>query len=175
MKIETKRLELILLTPSQLEQWTADLRALERELQCSYRATPVEGLFREIICEQAKKAKQDLHYQWHSFWFLVRKSDRAVVGSIDFKDVPTPDGIVEIGYGLGADFEHHGYMTEAVRAFCHWGFQQGVPQIIAETEIENTASQRILMRCGFKEYDHQETIWWRLSRPEIEASRPKDE
>ncbi len=55
---------------------------------------------------------------WHTFWFLIRKTDRIVVGSVVFKDVSGTKQEVEIGYGLGKEFEHNGYMTEAVQAMC---------------------------------------------------------
>ena len=124
----------------------------------------MEGLFREIVCGQVKKAQKDPdNYLWHTFWFIVKKSDHCVVGAIDFKDVPNRDGEVEIGYGLGRDFEHNGYMTEAVQAFCNWALQQNrVKHIIAETDIDGVSSQKILIRCGFKEYERNDTVWWRL-------------
>ncbi|MGM9662079.1 MAG: GNAT family N-acetyltransferase [Oscillospiraceae bacterium] len=164
MHIETERLLLLPLTPEQLELWTSDMAELERELCCSYRAEPMEGEFLEIVRGQAEKAKADpAHYLWHSFWLILRKADRCVVGSIDFKDVPSSAGEVEIGYGLGPAFEHNGYMTETVRAFCGWALrQEGVRRVIAETEWDNAASQRVLQRCGFAEYARGETVWWRL-------------
>lgn len=164
MKIETERLNIIALTPNQLQQWTYNIKELENELLCTYKAQPMEGLFREIVCGQVEKAKKDPdNYIWHTFWFIVRKSDDCVVGSIDFKDVPNSDGEVEIGYGLGHAFEHHGYMTEAVQAFCNWALQQdGVNHIIAETALDGASSQKILKRCGFKEYARNDTVWWRL-------------
>ncbi|MGM9619684.1 MAG: GNAT family N-acetyltransferase [Oscillospiraceae bacterium] len=164
MQIETERLEITALTPAQLELWTEHMAALERELRCSYRAEPMEGSFLEIVRGQAKKAKEDpAHYLWHSFWLIIRKADRCVVGSIDFKNVPDSRGEVEIGYGLGPEFEHKGYMTETVRAFCGWALRQdGVRHVIAETERDNAASQRVLQRCGFTEYARNETVWWRL-------------
>ncbi|EEG72067.1 hypothetical protein CLOHYLEM_07869, partial [[Clostridium] hylemonae DSM 15053] len=59
--------------------------------------------------------------------------------------------------------EHNGYMTETVQAFCNWAFKQDdVKHIIAETDIDGASSQRILIRCGFKEYARNDTIWWRL-------------
>lgn len=164
MKIETERLNIIALTPDQLQLWTYNIKELEEELLCSYKAEPMEGLFREIVCGQVKKAQKDPdNYLWHTFWFIVKKSDHCVVGSIDFKDVPNSDGEVEIGYGLGRDFEHNGYMTEAVQAFCNWALQQNrVKHIIAETDIDGVSSQKILIRCGFKEYERNDTVWWRL-------------
>lgn len=56
-----------------------------------------------------------------------------------------------------------GYMTEAVEAFCTWGKKQAsVKHIIAETEIDNFSSQRVLQRNGFIEYFRDKTIWWKL-------------
>lgn len=54
-------------------------------------------------------------------------------------------------------------MTEAVKAMCEWALKQnGVTSVIAETELEVLASQKILERCGFKKDKSGETFWWRL-------------
>ena len=143
---------------------------LEEKLNCSYQAEPLEGIFKEIVSGQLEITRQDSeNYLWHSFWLLIRKSDNVVVGSADFKNVPDEKGQVEIGYGLGKAFEHEGYMTEAVRAMCSWAKEQeGVSCIIAETEADGFASQRILKRCGFTEYAGNDTIWWRM-QPESDS------
>lgn len=124
----------------------------------------MEGIFKEIVSSQLLACKKDpAHYMWYTFWFLIRKSDRTVVGSASFKDIPNEKGEVEIGYGLGKAFEHNGYMTEAVKALCRWALgQNGVQHVTAETDPEGSASQNILKTCGFTEYKRDETIWWRL-------------
>lgn len=54
-------------------------------------------------------------------------------------------------------------MTEAVQAMCKWALkQENVSHIIAETDVDGFASQRILQRCGFIETRREESIWWRL-------------
>ena len=164
MKIETERLELIPLTLQQLSAWLENIQSLEKELACNYKAEPIEGVFLQIVRGQYEITEKDPdNYLWHSFWFLVRKWDRTVVGCTDFKDIPNDKGKVEIGYGLGKEFEHNGYMTEAVKAMCDWALnQENVVYIIAETDLEGIASQRILHRCGFSEEKREETVWWRL-------------
>jgi len=166
MKIETERLELIPLSPAQLKLWIKDIGEVEEELDVTYMATPLEGIFLDIVKEQLKiTAKDPENYVWHSFWFLIRKSDRIVVGLADFKDIPDEDGETEIGYGLGRAFEHNGYMTEAVNAMCDWALKRkSVSAVIAETDPDGFASQRILERCGFRRYGHHRTIWWRRQR-----------
>ncbi len=164
MTIETDRLTLHALDARQLALWIKDMKSLERELYCTYEAEPMEGFFRDIVSGQLAATEADAeNYVWHSFWLLIRKSDGTVVGSADFKDVPDDRGEVEIGYGLGARFEHNGYMTEAVRAMCEWALtRDGVYHVIAETDLDGYASQRILARCGFTEYSREDTAWWRL-------------
>ncbi|EEG73878.1 GNAT family N-acetyltransferase [[Clostridium] hylemonae] len=164
MILSTERLELVPLLPYQLRLWVEDIPKLEKDLKCSYQAEPMEGLFLEIVKGQLEKTEKNPNdFLWHSFWLLIRKSDRVVVGSADFKDTPNTDQEVEIGYGLGKDFERNGYMTEAVQAMCKWALEQeNVSHVIAETDIDGFASQRILKRCGFIEKGQEKTIWWQL-------------
>ena len=162
--IETERLHLIPLTANQLKLWIEDIPALEKELNCTYRAEPMEGIFLDIVKGQLKITVEDeTNYLYHSFWFLVRKADRVVVGAAGFKGLPNMYGEVEIGYGLGKEFEHNGYMTEAVKAMCQWALKQElIYHVIAETDIDGIPSQRILERCGFKQYKQGNMLWWRL-------------
>ena len=161
--IEPDRLFLIPLTANQLKLWIEDIPALEKELNCTYRAEPMEGIFLDVVKSQYKiTAADQTNYLYHSFWFLVRKADRIVVGAADFKGLPM-DGEVEIGYGLGKEFEHNGYMTKAVTAMCRWAMkQEHIDHVIAETDIDGIRSQRILERCGFKKFKHGDTLWWKL-------------
>jgi RimJ/RimL family protein N-acetyltransferase len=166
MKIETERLVIKLLTISQLKLWTNNISILEAELNCKYDAEPIEGEFLNIINGQIKIIENDpLNYMYHSFWFIIRKNDGIVVGSMDFKNIPDKMKEIEIGYGLGKRYEHNGYMTEAVEKFCEWALMdEKIETIIAETEIDNMASKRVLERCGFKKYKEQETAWWKLNK-----------
>lgn len=164
MELETERLRLLCLNARQLGLWLADLPALEKELSCAYCDEPLAGHFLEVVKAQRLIAQSDPDNDaWHSFFWMVRKADHAVVGSLDFKDAPNAAGEVEIGYGLAKAFEHNGYMTEAVMALCTWGLAQlRVRAIVAQTQPDGLASQRVLKRCGFQ-LDHQgETVWWRL-------------
>lgn len=166
MVIETEKLEIVPLNPEQLRLWVEDISTLERELNCKYKAEPMEGFFLDIVRGQLDITEKDSkNYLYHSFWFIIRKEDRVVVGSADFKDIPNEKGEVEIGYGLGKEFEHNGYMTEAVQAMCGWAMvQPGVTHIIAETDLDGYASHRILERCGFVKTNQGETLWWKYTK-----------
>ncbi|MEA4894881.1 MAG: GNAT family N-acetyltransferase [Oscillospiraceae bacterium] len=164
MKLDTERLELIALDAHRMRLWLDDLHELEKELDCTYKAEELEGHFRKIVEGQLALTEESAEkYYWYSFWFLIRKSDRTVVGSADFKKGPDKNGEVEIGYGLGREFEGNGYMTEAVGAMCEWAKRQpGVAHVIAETYLDNNRSQNVLTRCGFFETRRGDSVWWRL-------------
>lgn len=85
---------------------------------------------------------------------LVRAFDSLVVGGIGFFGPPATaaDGVreVEIGYGLVADARGHGAGTEAVRALLEETDRLGV-RVRASVEPGNTASVRVLAKCGFTE------------------------
>lgn len=164
MKLETERLELLALNYKQFSLLINNIIELEKQLNCVYKAEPIEGIFKQILEEQLKATFNDKeNYMWHSFWLVIRKTDRIVVGLIDFKNVPDDKGEVEIGYGLGKEFEHNGYITETVKKICEWAMNNPkVKNIIAETDIEGIASQKILKNCGFNKYKEEDTIWWKL-------------
>ena len=166
MEIKTERLFIKLLSLSQLKLWVNDISMLENELDCKYDAEPVEGEFLNIINNQIKILENDPENTvYHSFWFIIRKKDKIVIGAMDFKNIPNELKEIEIGYGLGKNYEHNGYMTEALQAFCEMAFKkENIETITAETEIENTPSHKVLKRCGFKQYKKEETIWWKLNR-----------
>ncbi|WP_195984295.1 GNAT family N-acetyltransferase [Clostridium sp. D33t1_170424_F3] len=163
MQLETKRLLLLPLDEVQIKNWMENIPALEQAFRCTYDGEKMEGVFLQIVREQAEKVQNDReNWLFHTFWLLLRKEDRVVVGAADFKAPPGEDGAVEIGYGLNAAYEHNGYMTEAVEAMCGWAFvQPGIRTILAETEPENDASRRVLSRCAFRQYREAETLWWK--------------
>ncbi len=164
-KWETERLELVPLDGRRIRLWVSDATALDAELGCAGTGALLDDSFAEILKKQACAAEADPGCEfWYRFWLMIRKSDRAAVGSADFKRPPDADGTVEIGYGLGAGYEHNGYMTEAVGEMCRWALaQRGVTGVTAETLKANLASQRLLRRCGFRLSREDETLWWRLT------------
>lgn len=52
------------------------------------------GIFLDIVKGQLEITQKDSdNYLWHSFIFLIRKNDRIVVGSADFKNIPNPNAL----------------------------------------------------------------------------------
>lgn len=174
MIIETDRLELIPLSLNQLKLWVAEEAAFEKELDFTYKGQPLIGFMLRNIEEEIETiAKVEANYLFYTTWLMVLKTSRMAVGSAAFKGVPNQNGEIEIGYGLGEEFEHHGYMTEAVKELCKWGLnQENVKQILAETDVEGYASERILKRNGFERFKTGDSSWWRLSRSSVKFVNP---
>ncbi|WMJ24330.1 GNAT family N-acetyltransferase [Paludicola sp. MB14-C6] len=164
MVLETERLELVPLSLERLKLLKDNLNMLEKELDCVYKGEALEGFILEYLDKQIRVISNNSEScLYNAFWLLIRKSDRIAVGSAAFKGLPNGNGEIEIGYGLGNEFEHNGYMTEGVCGMCKWGLaQKEVKHIIAETDIHGYASQRILERNGFERYRFNDSIWWRL-------------
>ena len=100
--------------------------------------------------EELKKAYTEmLEGCLHAIW-MIEKTDGTHIGDLCFKGL-REDGIAEIGYGILEEHQGQGYATEAVRAACRWAFRHvEVTSLEAETDAGNTASQRVLEKCGFR-------------------------
>lgn len=88
------------------------------------------------------------HGDWYGIW-MINRHDGTNVGDLSFKGF-SPDGAVEIGYGILDEYRCHGYATEAVAAVVAWALEQdGVTRVEAEADADNIASRRVLEKCGF--------------------------
>ena len=59
-------------------------------------------------------------------------------------------GGLKLGYGILPAFQNRGCATEAVKTITAWALSQAnVRCIIAETEEDNAASKRVLLKSGF--------------------------
>ena len=134
IELETERLRLYVASRVEMEQLIArqtdeELRKAYQEMLDGYLAHPEQG-------------------EWYAIWMVTRR-DGVQVGDLCFKGL-NEDGSVEIGYGINDEFQGQGYATEAVIATVDWALRQsGVLRVEAETEPDNTASQRVLAKCSF--------------------------
>ncbi len=97
---------------------------------------------------------------WGLYAIVERRSGRSI-GGIGFKGSPNERGEVEIGYGVCASCQGRGVATEAVRAMCDLA-RPGATVVLAETDLENAASQRVLAKAGFEVYDRTpDLVRWR--------------
>ena len=105
-------------------------------------------------------------FVWYTEWALITADEQVTIGGIMLM-AERNDREIEIGYGLDEKYRSKGYMTEAVCALIGWMFQQseGPAYVVAETEKENAASQKVVIRAGLSRYKETgESVWWRIGR-----------
>lgn len=83
------------------------------------------------------------------YYRVTRLADGRAIGGLGFKGRPD-GGRVEIGYGLAPSARGHGYAAEAVIALLTVAAGNGLSRVLADTTPDNIASQRTLVRAGFR-------------------------
>ncbi|MEJ0085052.1 MAG: GNAT family N-acetyltransferase [Pseudomonadota bacterium] len=84
----------------------------------------------------------------HGFNLLL--DDGTNVGLGSFKGPPV-EGVVEIAYAIVPDQQGRGYATAAARAMIEEAFKSGDVRVVrAHTLPEGAASQRVLLKAGFR-------------------------
>ena len=82
-------------------------------------------------------------------WAVLEKSSREIVGSCGFAR-PHETQEIELGYLFARKHWGKGFATEAAGACKNYGFEKlKFREIIALTDLENTASQKVLEKIGF--------------------------
>lgn len=87
---------------------------------------------------------------WGDRIAITLGDDPRVIGSVVFHGKPTPEGVVEVGYGIEMNSQGLGLATEAVGAQVEWAFTVGGVRVVrATTPPWHKASVRVLEKCGF--------------------------
>ena len=100
-------------------------------------------------------------------WLVVDGNE--VVGLCSYKRPPAADGGVEIGYGIAESRRGRGHATGAARLLIEEAkADPAVRILLAETAVDNLASQAVLRKCGFADIgrgidaEDGEVMLWRL-------------
>jgi ribosomal-protein-alanine N-acetyltransferase len=85
--------------------------------------------------------------------WAIRTRDGFLIGGLGFDEfVIGTSHRAEIGYWLAKPYWGRGIMTEVVRAACAFAFEQfGLVKITAGVFADNSASARVLEKCGFQQ------------------------
>lgn len=175
--LNTPRLTLFPLTYEQLLQYLEPDHALEKSLHLNNAERIISPELKDAFEQMILPAMTDKanNYLFFTLWTVVLKAENVMVGDLGFQGQPNPDGEIELGYGTHAPFQNKGYMTEAVAALVQWAFQQdGVRVIVAETAVNNIASQKILKNNHFQcTGQTEDRLQWRLKKPSAQPGESK--
>ena len=144
--IETERLILVALLPEDIEALIAgDLERAARLTGYTFTHDPELG---DLAWHLTALRRDSSHLPWR-MRVIVERSSSTVVGSINLKGPPTPEGDVEIGWGLIDTARKKGYATEAAAAVIDWALQQPCVNFVSATvPDDNHPSQRVAEKLG---------------------------
>lgn len=113
---------------------------------------------------------------WILGFSMVLRDEKVVVGQCGFKGPPSPEGMVEIAYGVEPNEQGKGYATEAAEALTRYAFQnKAVCVVRAHTLPEENPSTRVLTKCGFRHLgeiiDPDDGLVWRWEKGRDEATK----
>lgn len=166
MKLDTNRLSIIPLSISEMELFMQGTEKLEKELNLSPSYSILDPETQYALTFNYNLATNDPENSiWYTFWAVIQKESNQMVANACFKDKPDIEGKIEIGYGTIDSFRNKGIMTDAIKAIAQWALsQEEVNEVIAETDRDNYASQKVLKKCGFKQFSETETgyLWRRM-------------
>lgn len=93
---------------------------------------------------------------WLSIWMIVSAKDKSIIGTINFKNSPSKDKIIEVGFFINPSYRNQNYATVALNLISRWAFDNGIKKITAQTEKNNIASQKVLKKNNFLLSSEQE-------------------
>ncbi|MFE3488665.1 MULTISPECIES: GNAT family N-acetyltransferase [Streptomyces] len=79
---------------------------------------------------------------------IRRRSDRRVIGGVDFHSPPDEHGHVTIGYGVVPSARGKGYASEALRGLLSFARAGGVVSVKGDADHDNIASQHVMTAAG---------------------------
>jgi [ribosomal protein S5]-alanine N-acetyltransferase len=153
--IQTRSLKLVPLTLEEVRAWVDAMDPSEKaQLSADW---------------QARLHASTSADPWTHGFSLVHRDSDIVVGTSGFKGPPSPDGAVEIAYGVDPDYQGKGYATEAAQALVAFAFSSGRVRVVrAHTLPESNASTRVLTKCGFRHIgeviDPEDGLVWRWEK-----------
>lgn len=84
-------------------------------------------------------------------WAIVPKALGQPIGSISVVDKNDAAQLVHIGYCIGKEWWHRGYMSEALKAVMDFFFEEvGVNRVETRHDPNNPHSGGVMRKCGMK-------------------------
>lgn len=88
-------------------------------------------------------------------WGIYNSDNGMFIGSCLLRQFDNEPGKIELGYSLNKPFWGKGIGTEMAVAMVTHGFlHENIHEIVAVTDLDNIASQRVLEKAGFRQADN---------------------
>jgi RimJ/RimL family protein N-acetyltransferase len=91
---------------------------------------------------------------------------------LPLSDGDGPTGLVEVGWHLHPEFQGRGLATEAASAVLALAASSGIDEVLALTDLDNAASQRVAERLGMTDEGETERWFGETMRQYRKLTRP---
>ena len=141
-------------------------------------ATPLASLEQAAAGQQRAQAMYEAHKGRYGVWAVQLRDTGVVAGSVLLLPMPEPTdgapsmGEVEIGWHLHPDSWGNGYATEAAKAVLEYGFELGLPEILAIAKPDNAPSIAVMRRIGMR-HSGRTSRWYSMEAELYRAGRGK--
>lgn len=136
----TDRLVLMPLLPSDAPQafkWVSDPMVAKYMRYCPYTSVQKEAEWIDALASDVDGCELGVFVE-----------DGSLIGSVGYS--ASDNGSYEVGYHFNRNYWNHGYCTESLNALLAWtSAERGVKVFCANYAALNTASGRVLEKCGF--------------------------
>jgi RimJ/RimL family protein N-acetyltransferase len=139
-----------LATPAEAQQRLARWQSRERGLSAPF------GLWAVVPCAAGMLPGQPV----------------GTVLLLPLSDDDGPTGLVEVGWHLHPEHQGQGLATEAARALLALAGRAGIDQVLAITDVDNAASQRVATRLGMTDEGVTERWFGLTARQYRKVIRP---
>jgi RimJ/RimL family protein N-acetyltransferase len=104
-----------------------------------------------------EQALDFIHHRYEAGWlrgtgvgFVLADPDDRFAGTIDLRINPTDPVTAELGFSSAPWIRGKGFMTDAARAICGFGFDRlGLGRIVWRAHVGNIGSRRVAEKVGF--------------------------
>jgi ribosomal-protein-alanine N-acetyltransferase len=161
--LETKRL---LMRP--LEE--SDLENIKRTLQDEAAMYAYEGAFSdEEAAEWLKRQMKRQDDYGLGLWAVILKETNTFIGQCGLTYQPWKGNkVLEVGYLFERAYWHHGYATEAARAWMDYAFtEMKAPDVCSIIRDTNLASRNVALRNGMHLVDEDIKVFRGVTMPHV--------
>jgi ribosomal-protein-alanine N-acetyltransferase len=166
MKLKSENISLIPCDPGVIRIALTDKKKASSIISVSIPQTWPSDDLKEFLPDYEKMVKLEKSFLDWGVWLIIHNEMNAIIGDSGYKGKPV-DKTVEIGYNILPDHRKKGYATEAVRALIKHAFSfDYIENVKAECCITNTASKRVLEKCGMRIYGQKnDMLYWYITKP----------
>ena len=111
---------------------------------------------REEAVSMFKKLQQYSYSNEHYEFGIYKQNE--LIGFVN--DVSIESDSIEIGYVIHPDFHNNGYASEMLTSVIEDLFQRGFSTVLAGAFETNTASFRVMEKCGMKRIEKESDIFY---------------